>query len=769
MPAELRSRHSLAAGACVGLATGVVIAVADLVRAHTHRLVGSRPAFAAYVVAFLALAGMLTGAGAGLWRALAARVAAGIQRPSVARGVFVLACSVPLIAFLAWVPSHWTRSHWALLTPLQRACVVALYGALFGSSLLVTYAAVCWSARSRQRPLPAAVQWAMCAALLATAGVLYWADASIYPGLYAELHVGLVGALVLCVAASSLIAGQALGLGHFVDARTRPRALLLAAAVASTGAVVGTELARPNIFDQSGTLVFSKALSLARWLTDFDRDGASALFGGSDCTAFDAERGPDRLDIPQNGVDEDCTGNDASWPPQLKLPPAAREPAPLNLILITVDSLRADHLSAYGYARNTSPNVAEWAAGAWLFARASSQDTKTWESTTSLFTGLYPSNLPRDYTHPRTRGAKDYVFYLAPDAPLLTEMLQARGYETRAASMLGLVKTIGLDRGFRRFDVTRQTNPVPRALRFLRAARRPFFLWVHLQWPHAPYKHHEGHDFGDTAIDRYDSEIAYTDVQIGRLLAFVRDGELQKNTIVVLTSDHGEEFGEHGSVHHGGPPYRVLTHVPLIISVPDEKPARIDSPVELVDVVPTICELVGFEEPCAGFDGQSLLATLRGQRAREYLAAYSENYDRYAGVQRRALYTGRWRFIQNSVDGRIELYDTHADPGEQHNVAYGNEAIWQPLLEQVAVRTTRGAALLLGGSPGTLEPRRLLQGLPRIRQPPLLELAIERLGQATISAAELELPLRRLLDRPGLSPALKHKVEALLLRGAPKG
>lgn len=746
-------------GAALGLVAGLLIAAIDCARSLSQPFSGNRFALCVYLFGFMGFVGALLGAAATLWLHLAATLGSKLRSPWKARWLQAVLASLPLIGFLFWVPSSWVLANWDTLTRARRGVAIAVYVALLVFSVVSVRLIVRLMAHYRERPgkLPR-LHWPLSIGLLGLAAAFYWADAAVYPGLYPDLHAGLAGSTALAATALCALTGEALGRRWPPTARAaRQRAAgagsILVLALAT---LVVSEIARPDIFGKSGALVFSKALSLARLVTDFDGDGSPGLLGGTDCAGFDARRGVGKLDIPDNGVDEDCSGRDARWPPQLDLPAPDRAPSPLNLVLITVDSLRADHLSAYGYARNTSPHIAEWASGAWRFTRAFSQDTKTWESTTSLFTGLYPSNLPRDYTHPRNEGKKDYVFYLSDDAPVLTELLAEKGYSTRATSMLSLLRNIGLDRGFERFDVS--PNAIETALRFLKRGRRSFFLWVHLQWPHFPYQKQRGFDFGDAKLDRYDSEIAHTDAQIGRLLSLLRKRGFERNTIVALTSDHGEEFGEHGSYHHGGPPYRVQTHVPLIIKVPRAAPAVIETPVELVDLVPTLCELTGFLDRCDGFDGQSLLATVAGKRAPEYPGAYAENYHRYAGVQRRSLFTGRWRLIQDFIENRVELYDTTVDPGEQRNVAQGNEAIWQPLLEQLAVRPLRYTSTLFTSK----NPELLLRGLVRVRQEPLLSLALERVAQANVPRQQREPYLRRLLARPGLSSELRSKVLALL-------
>jgi arylsulfatase A-like enzyme len=378
----------------------------------------------------------------------------------------------------------------------------------------------------------------------------------------------------------------------------------------------------------------------------------------------------------------------------------------------------------------------------------------------SLFTGLYPSNLLRDYTHPRVRGAKPYVYYLQHDVPVLTELLAERGYHTHGYPMVSLLRSFGLDRGFRDYSRTRAVGREAQQL-LAKEPAEPFFLWLHFHGPHRPYDKKKGYDYGDSLIDRYDSEIAYTDAQIGGVLEALRTAGLEQKTIVALTADHGEAFGERGTFFHGGKPHRELTHVPLIVRIPGRKPGVFDEPVELVDFVPTICELIGFSVPCTEFDGQSLLATAAGRRSAAYRGAYSENYDRYDGVQRRALFTGNWRLIQDRLTNSVELYDVRADPNEERDVAYLHPDIWKPLQEQIVARSLRRVANVFRRYDATRNPLELARGLSSIRDEALLGLALDRLAMAP-ARKPIAPHVQNLLSRPGLSPLVVQKADELL-------
>jgi arylsulfatase A-like enzyme len=461
-------------------------------------------------------------------------------------------------------------------------------------------------------------------------------------------------------------------------------------ALAAVLAVVLVVLEQTPIdaFRASRALVFSKLVAHSRRLSDVDEDGYAAVLGGRDCAAFDPRRSPGALERPENGVDEDCSGKDERWP---VAPPAPRPGAPgsgnHNVLFISVDTLRADHLGTYGYPRPTSPNIDRFASEAVVFLRAFSQASKTWDSVPSFLTGLYPSNLPRDYRHRRVQKKPYFAYYLKDDVGLIAEAFAARGYSTSAIVSVALLRTQGMDRGFQLFK--RSRSPTRAAQKQLKKLRPPFMLWLHYNSPHAPYKKRRGHDFGDEPIDRYDSEIAYEDDQIHSVLATLAARGLADSTIVVLTSDHGEEFGEHGGFSHTRKHYRELLHVPLIVKVPGVAPARVEDVVELVDIVPTLHELCALPPPRTRLDGQSLLATLEGPRPAGLGGAYAEDVHHTLHVSRRALFDGRFRLIDDRGQDREELYDVDEDPLERRDIAAERPEIVQRLRERIAVRALR--------------------------------------------------------------------------------
>ncbi len=277
----------------------------------------------------------------------------------------------------------------------------------------------------------------------------------------------------------------------------------------------------------------------------------------------------------------------------------------LDVLLVTVDTLRPDHLGFGGARRPTSPNIDALAARGVVFTRAYSQAGWTLPSIASILTGRYP----------RDHGATDFHWSLDATLPTLPEILRARGYQTAGfVSHVFLTPTYGIGPGFETFDasVLDVGNPhdvstarplTDRVLAWLRRARSPWFVWVHYFDPHFAYLPHAGYEhFGDGDEARYDQEIAFTDYHLGRLLRAVDP----KRTLVVFMADHGEEFGEHGGRYHYTLHEEVL-RVPLVIAGPGIAPRRVDTPVDQVDLLPTILGVLGVEAPDS-LPGRDILA-----------------------------------------------------------------------------------------------------------------------------------------------------------------
>jgi len=357
-------------------------------------------------------------------------------------------------------------------------------------------------------------------------------------------------------------------------------------------------------------------LALARRATDRDGDGASSLFGGGDCDDSDPRRSPTAVDIPGNGIDEDCSGADL---PLARVGPAptrsarASVPPDLNLVLITVDTLRID-LGFMGYERPVSPSLDALAARSTVFERAYSMASYTGKSVGPTLIGKYPSECIRDGGHFNVYG---------PANVFLAERLQDVGFHTMGAASHWYFKPrYGLAQGMDVWDLSAlpadssadsDTSVTGQALSDTAITLlsdhdnvdKRFFLWVHYFDPHAPYvPHPEAPDFRTGAKSwskaMYDGEVWYTDYHIGRLLDFIASQPWGAKTAIVLTSDHGEAFDEHGMSWHGVDLWEPLVRVPLVVYVPGVKPHRVRVKRSLIDVVPTVLDLLGVRQPPPG-------------------------------------------------------------------------------------------------------------------------------------------------------------------------
>jgi arylsulfatase A-like enzyme/Tfp pilus assembly protein PilF len=344
-----------------------------------------------------------------------------------------------------------------------------------------------------------------------------------------------------------------------------------------------------------------------------------------------------------------------------------------NVLLITIDTLRADRVGVYGAKNVETPNIDRLAReGAWA-AQAGIHVPLTRPSHISIMTGRYPAE----------HGIRDNVApALAADVPLLSEIFERNGFTTAAfVSSVVLTRQSGLARGFGHYsdrfeigeDDARFLNTIQKrgdivteeAIGWLKGKAR-FFAWVHLYDPHDPYEP-PGRYAVQYADRPYDGEVAWSDELVGRLIAALRDDGRLDDTLVVVTSDHGEGLGEHGEDVHGYFVYETTLHVPLVFRGPGITPGtKVDVVTRAVDLFPTILELAGIRD-APKVAGRSLVAGLRGQRLSDE-PAFAESLlplVHYGWSDLRTVRDGRWKFI---LAPRPELYDLQRDPGELTNL-----------------------------------------------------------------------------------------------------
>ena len=345
----------------------------------------------------------------------------------------------------------------------------------------------------------------------------------------------------------------------------------------------------------------------------------------------------------------------------------------LNVVIITLDTLRADRVGCYGYDKARTPRLDELAEMGVKFENAVCQAPLTLPSHASIFTGLYPpSHQIRD------NGA----YYLDQGFQTLAEIFKEKGYNTAAfIGAFPVDSRFGLDQGFdlyddefkeeekfKTFDSERRAGDVYKSFQewFLENFQSQFFVWVHYYDPHLPYE--PPSPYREQFSDPYDGEVAYTDFYVGEVIDLLEDKNVIDNTLVVVVGDHGEGLGDHKEIDHGLFLYNSTLKVPFMFYASQNLPAHkvITSQVRLIDVFPTVLDLLGMSIS-EGVQGESLIPYMEGKRKAD-LVSYIETF------HPREMF--RWAALRGIVDGRMkyidapkpELYDMEMDPEEDHNI-----------------------------------------------------------------------------------------------------
>ncbi len=610
------------------------------------------------------------------------------QRPTRIGPTDATALLAGLVVFtaLSWLKEYLFELHYiahaydrvaavaAIFATLNVALTMALLGLSLGVGLLARRALSRLAMRWPEAPYATwrAARFVALSGALA-AGMLWAARQSAFlpvwvPG--ATLALALMGLQLL----AALVARVRV-------AAARQATLVAAVAVLLGLAVLGPRLAAAPLFRLRQTLVERSPLagswlSALSWGADLDGDGRPSLFGGGDCDDADPGVHPLAIDLPGDGIDQNCTGADAAALPGAgvhPLLPWAAGSTRRRLLWIVVDSLRFDRTGAAGSERRLTPNIDAFAGVSATFTQARSQAVHTEGSFPSFLTSKYPSYLQ----HFDRLSAGTSSERVAPVATL-AEVLAQRGYETalitpvtnlpaRATEGFRLVERSLADRRDAVYGVTSRPVTLTTGRQLRQWQSKPFFVLAHYFDPHGAYVAHKVRYFGDSDLDRYDSEVAYTDMHMGALLQLLKDDGFLRDTVVVISGDHGEAFGEHGYVAHGTSLYEEMVRVPLILFVPGLAPRVLPQPVGLIDVMPTVLAALGVPDP-GGLQGRSLLPLITGQAPPPtWPLLLDSNWDGMHHL--RGVVAEGHKYVL-SIDDNVEaLFDLASDPGETLNLA----------------------------------------------------------------------------------------------------
>lgn len=410
--------------------------------------------------------------------------------------------------------------------------------------------------------------------------------------------------------------------------------------------------------------------------------------------------------------------------------PACSDSTPRNVLLIVVDTLRWDRVGAYGHDRNTSPVMDALATEGVRFERAYASAPWTMPSVASLITGLYPTG----------HGVMTAMTGMSGKVLTLAEILRDRGFRTGGVVSNHLIRSRP-GRGFAQgYDTYRGseaqghdhvstpgvTNQAIEMLRDFARTDAPFLLFVHYFDPHFNYRRHPEVDFAPARVGRldgrrdihqlrsllkelseaeiaflldlYDEEIFFTDAGIGRLIEVLREVGAYDSTVIVVTSDHGEEFRDHGWLGHTRTLYQELVRVPLIISAPGYRgePRVVPELVSLVSITPTLLDLLGIDREGFRFHESSLEGRMRGEVGDAPAFVLTEVGFLPPGMPRgvkrafkKAIVGKRYTLIRDEETRKIELYDLEADPGETNDLSTARPALRDQLLRELEARLGR--------------------------------------------------------------------------------
>lgn len=389
-----------------------------------------------------------------------------------------------------------------------------------------------------------------------------------------------------------------------------------------------------------------------------------------------------------------------------------------NVILYLIDALRSDHLGCYGYATPVSPNIDRFAKEGVVFKQAIAQSSWTKASVATIFTGLSPL----------AHGVSGFFHSLPDDAITLAERLQAAGYRTASfCSNYWVTEAFGLSQGFQHIFFQNMLPSQALHEKFFswlesQPGNEPFFAYIHTVDPHEPYQpsqtyrekfapHVTNAEMGsadwmkrlhkgeipiaqplvENLVALYDGEIAFNDAQFGGLVGELKERGLFHNSMIILTSDHGEGFYEHGLFGHGNSLYSELLHVPLIIKFPFDdirQPDEVTAPVQLLDILPTILDCLNLEAPL-DVEGRSLIEVSSKAESSEWQREICSHLD-LDGRLSTSISEGQWKLIRWWNDFHLELYNSSDERLETTNMVGEYPIMAKYLLSRIKLQESRG-------------------------------------------------------------------------------
>jgi arylsulfatase A-like enzyme len=665
--------HYLQAGLYAGLLLAFIEAInRSVILSHHFTSIGNWFLFVC-VLAFIPVGNLILG----LLAAALCTVGAWTKKATpefIGSPVMALAMAAPLMLMIALVPAFSNGFHQLLIdingrilniSPAIAYSTILLCAGLYLLALILAWLDSERFERLCERTAPAT---SICSMLLFLVIGFYLLDSRVFVGRYQYFFhfPATIGALAASFVFGIVIARR-LKNRHALFALLTLAAFALAAVAAYR---LDSNNSAKALFWRRGVIA-KKYVSLAQYLIDFDRDGFSPFLGGGDCDDHNPERNLLARDIPGNGIDENCLSGDLQssikYFSDLNQRPLPEKRAK-NILFITVDCLRADHLGCYGYSRNLSPNIDKFASRGVIFENGFSLGTNTGHSFSGIARSSYGEEIFNDNlpTIPELFAANG-ITTAAITSPRTDKWLWKQGWESYKTIMLkGLQSIVHNEEKY--WDSKDLTD---RTIKYLQSQQeKPFYAWIHYNDLHAKnekYVSQDSNEFGDSPLDIYDSNIVYTDKHMGRLIEYLESSGLLESTVIAISADHGEEFLEHGQQFHNGRPYREQTHVPLILWYPGASPMRVSEPVSNIDLGPTFLRCVGLHPPVE-YAGVDLIQTIEGNiKGRSIFMETPRNVpqgDFFAW----AVVQGEWRLIFDQVGNTYELFNEAEDPAGRHNL-----------------------------------------------------------------------------------------------------